>query len=322
MGFISRQIEKSYNKVLFTRHEPDERIFYFSVDDFPGLISREYSFVSKRGHKINGWFYYYEKPKTNRIIVFDHGLAPWHRSYMREIEMLCRHGYIVYTFDHIGCGSSEGEHIMGLSGSVSDLDDCLNALERIEKLSFFRIMVVGHSRGGYSTINIPAIHPEVDRIVAMSAFISIREMHKQVAPLILAPFRGHIFGLESEANPEYVDLSAIETLLECDIPVLIIHSSDDATVSCKANFLKLRKALSNRDNTEFLLLRDRNHNPTFTRSAVEYKKAFFKDLKRQKKLEKKNPKAQNPDFKSSYDWYKMTEQDEEVWNRIYAFLDK
>ena len=27
-------------------------------------------------------------------------------------------------------------------------------------------------------------------------------------------------------------------------------------------------------------------------------------------------------FVSSYDWYKMTEQDEELWEKIFTFLEK
>lgn len=323
MGFILRQIENRYKKVLFTRHEPDDRIYYFSAGDFPGLHRREYSFKSKKGHTVRGWFYHYlKKYRTDSIIVFDHGLAPWHKSYMREIEKLCSQGYVVYTFDHTGCGDSEGENVMGLCGSVCDLDDCLNALKKIKGISSCKIMVVGHSRGGYSTLNIPALHPEVDKIVAISAFTSLRTMQKEVTPFVLALFRRHILELERKHNPEYVDLCAIKTLSSCDTPALIIHSKDDSTVSCKKNFSKLKKALSHRSNTEFLLLSDRNHNPTFTKKAVEYKKAFFKDFAKQKKREKKDPSNIDYSFIARYNWYKMTEQDGEVWKTIFAFLDK
>ena len=88
MGFISRQIEEMYRKVLFSRHDADERIYYFSHENFPGLIRHEYTFENSEGYLLHGQFYYYDNPRTDRIIVFDHGLAPWHRSYMREIEML------------------------------------------------------------------------------------------------------------------------------------------------------------------------------------------------------------------------------------------
>ena len=48
MGFILRQIEKTYKGILFRRHDPDESIFCFSHIDYDGLNAEEFSFVSKR----------------------------------------------------------------------------------------------------------------------------------------------------------------------------------------------------------------------------------------------------------------------------------
>lgn len=322
MGFISRQIEDTYRSVLFSRHDLDRRVFYFSKEDFPGLLSREYSFENSDGYILKGQFYYYDNPRTDRIIIFDHGLAPGHRSYMREIETICRHGFVVYTFDHTGCGDSEGEHIRGLCGSLCDLDDCLFVLKGLDELRDTKIAVVGHSRGGYSTLNILAFHPEIDRIVAMSAFLSLKEMHKQLTPFILAPCRKIVYELERKYNPEYVDCSAINALSLSKSPALIVHSADDRTVSSSLNFEKLKKVFKDRLDTHFLLLKDRNHNPTFTKSAVEYKNAFFKELKKWKKQGSIPTDEECAEFISSYDWIKMTEQDEEVWKVIIDFLGK
>ncbi len=322
MNFILRQIEEKYKSVLFTRHDPDDMVFYFSQEDFPGLLSREYSFENKNGYLLRGRFYYYDNPRTDIIVVFDHGLAPWHRSYLCEIERLCRHGYVVYTYDHTGCGDSEGEHIFGLCGSLSDLDDCITELKCIEQLDGKSLMVVGHSRGGYSTLNIPAFHPDIKKIVAMSGFISLESMQRQLAPLILAPFRKHIFELERKYNPEYASCSAIDALSSTDTAALIIHSEDDKTVSAKLNFAKLQESLKDRPHTEFLLLSDRDHNPTFTRSAVELKRAFFKDLKKARKSGQIKTDADRERFIASYDWQAITEQDDRVWQTIYDFLDK
>ncbi len=322
MGFISRQIEDRYRKVLFSRHDPDDSIYYFSHRDFKGLLRREFSFESSKGYMLRGQFYFYGEPRTDRIIIFDHGLAPWHRSYMPEIERLCRAGYAVYTYDHTGCGDSEGEHIMGLLGSLCDLDDCLYVFRGIEELADKDIYVAGHSWGGFSTLNILAAHPEVKKIVAMSGFISLEVMQRQVAPLILAPFRKQLFELERKYNPEYAHSSAIDALSRSESAALIIHSEDDMTVSAKANFMRLRRELANRKNTEFLLLKDRDHNPTYTKAAVDYKKEFFKALEKQRKSGALKTDEEKAAFSASFDWHKMTEQDDEVWNVIYDFLNK
>ena len=188
MGFILRQIENIYKSVLFRRHDPDESIFYFSHSDYDGLEAKEFSFISKRGHLLKGNFYSYPDCKPDCLIVFEHGMGNGHNSYFGEIELLCKNGYLVYSYDHTGCNKSEGEHIHGLSGSLSDLDDCINALVS-KGYTEEQISVIGHSWGGFSSLNILKHHPNLHSVVAMSGFISIPVMHQQIVP---KPFKEHL----------------------------------------------------------------------------------------------------------------------------------
>ncbi|MBR5144971.1 MAG: hypothetical protein IKW53_07965, partial [Clostridia bacterium] len=80
MGFILKQIEKTYKSILFRRHDPDESIYCFSHNDFEGLVAEEFSFVSKRGHLLNGNFYSYSGHKSDRLIVFEHGMGSGHNT--------------------------------------------------------------------------------------------------------------------------------------------------------------------------------------------------------------------------------------------------
>lgn len=321
--FISKQIEKFYKSTLLCRHDDDGRLFYFSTDDFPGLSRTPFSFKTKKGHTLKGYFYHYKDFYSygkDRLVIFEHGMGVGHRAYMKEIEMLARHGYLVYSYDHTGCTESEGEHIMGLSGSLSDLDACIAALES-EGFAGNAISVVGHSWGGFSTLNILAYHPDLRSIVAISGFVSLLDMQKQVTPGILAPFRKSLYNLEMEMNPDYADSSAISVLSDTEAPALIIHSLDDDTVSAKRHFCKLRKSLSDKPNVEFITMTDRGHNPNYTAEAVKYKADFFKAHK--KRIKKNLHKDESHKaFLSSYDWHKITEQDAELWNQIYEFLDK
>ena len=212
MGYISRQIEQMYRNVLFRRHDPDGSVFYFSHADFPGLSAVEFNFKTKRGHTLFGNFYFYENHNPTRLIIFEHGLGNGHNAYFREIELLASKGYLVYSYDHTGCNNSEGEHVHGLSGSLSDLDDCICALIREKGISEKQISIIGHSWGGYSTLNILAFHPELRSVVAMSGFISINAMHKQLVPFVAYPYRKLLYSIEKRANPKYVDCDAMKTL--------------------------------------------------------------------------------------------------------------
>lgn len=318
MGFILRQIDKTYKSILFRRHDPDESIFYFSHADYDGLVAEEFSFVSKRGHLLKGNFYSYPDFKGDRLIVFEHGMGNGHNSYFSEIELLCKNGFLVYSYDHTGCNKSEGEHIYGLSGSLSDLDDCINALVR-KGYREEQISIIGHSWGGFSTLNILNYHPCLHSIVAMSGFISIPVMHQQIAP---KPFRAHLFELERRTNPGYADSNAIQVLSNTDRPLLIVHSTDDATVSHKLNFVALQNALKDKSNIVFLSVSGSGHSPHYTADAFTYKEEFFKKLKKQRRKGRLKTKEQKLAFASRYDWHKMTAQNESVWNVILEFIAK
>lgn len=313
-----RFAEKKYKKTLFSRYDMEEAVFYFSEKEFPGLRKNKFDFKNGRGERLSGYFFSYEGADESRIIVFDHGLSVGYRSYFREVETLCAAGYTVYTFDHTGCTESEGEGIHGFVGSLSDLDDCITALKK--EFPHKPISVVGHSRGGYSTMNIPALHPDIKHAVAISGFPSVKDMHAQLIPAFAKKVRALVYSIEEEDSPKYAGASAIESLKQTDTKVLFIHSADDRVVS-KKHYEKLHSALKDVPNISFLLLDGKNHNPHYTADAVKYKDAFFIEYKRRKKKKLLETKEQREAFKSSFDWWKMTEQDDGVWEKIIAHLN-
>ena len=320
MSILSKIVEM-YKSTLFNRYDPDGTVFYFSAEDFPGLNKVPLRFKNKYGNLLSGAFYSYDTPRNDKLVIFDHGMgAGGHRAYMREIEMIARRGVTVFSYDHTGCADSEGEHINGFAGSLSDLDDCINALTVLGYCEERELSVVGHSWGAFSTMNIAAIHPEVKRIVAMSGFVSVKDMQKEVVPFILAPFRRHLLALEQSANPSYVNYNAIDTLKCAEVTALIIHSSDDKMVKAKNHFGKLKSALKDKNNVSFLLVEGKNHSPNYTLDAASYKDSFFAALKQYKKTVTTPTSEQQRAFIDSFDWYRMTEQDAAVWEKIYTTL--
>ena len=319
MGLILRQLEKAYKSVLFRRHDSDGSIFYFTEADFPGLIAERFNFKSKRGHLLSGNFYHYGNPKADRLVVFEHGMGNGHIGYFREIEMLARQGYLVYSYDHTGCSQSEGEHIHGLSGSLSDLDDCITALTRDRGFDEDQISVVGHSWGGFSTLNILALHPNLHSVVAVSGFISIPTMHSQLVPFSIGVM---LYDLERRTNPDFAHYDAMTSLKGTDKPVLVIHSTDDATVSYKRNFFPLSVGLKDKTNIDFLTVSGSGHNPFYTKDAFAYKEAFFKALKAKRRYGRLKTDEQKAAFVASYDWHRMTAQNDFVWSRIFEHLLK
>lgn len=316
---FEKQVLNMYKGMMHTRCDDTETVFYFSKENFPGLTSESYSFKSSLGHTLQGYIYQYENPIPKRLIVFDHGFGGGHLAYMKEIEMLCKHGYQVLAYDHTGCMESGGDSPRGLAQSLCDLNDCISAIKSDERFSGVDISVMGHSWGAFSTLNIAALHPEISHIVAMCGFVSVEEMVKTFFSGILKGYRKAVFNLEKETNPEFAEWNAVNSLLNSNVKALLIYSEDDGM--CKIGHYEILKdALRDKENVSFLLVKNKGHNPNYTEEAVRYLSEFGKA--RAKLL--KNKKATKEDkarFVASFDWNKMTLQDTEVFEKIFAHLD-
>ncbi|MBR3966862.1 MAG: alpha/beta fold hydrolase [Clostridia bacterium] len=316
---FEKQILGMYKGMMYSRCDGSDTIFYFSADDFPGLLSEPYSFKSSEGNALKGYFYCYENPISGKLIVFDHGFGGGHKAYMKEIEMLCRKGYTVFSYDHTGCMESEGDGCGGLSHSLSDLNDCISALKKEERFASCDISVIGHSWGGFSALNITALHPEISHIVVLSGFVSAKEMISTFFGGILKGYRKAVLALESKENPYYSTFDAVETLSRSNARALLIYSENDPMCK-KKHYDILKKGLGDKENISFMLLKNKGHNPNYTEEALKLLDKFSKE--RAKVTRNKNlSKEFCEEFIASFDFHKMTEQDETVWNEIFEHLE-
>ncbi len=317
---FEKQVVNMYKGMMYTRCDDTESVFYFSADDFPDLQAEAYSFKASAGHTLKGYVYHYNNPIPNKLVVFDHGFGGGHLAYMKEIERLCKYGYTVLAYDHTGCMESGGKNPNGLAQSLCDLNDCITAVKADERFAGFDISVMGHSWGAFSTLNITALHPEISHIVAMCGFVSVEEMIKTFFSGLMKGYRKAVLALEKEANPYFVQFNAIETLSKSSIKALLIYSEDDQM--CKLEHYEMLKAgLDGKPNVEFLFVNGKGHNPNYTEDAVKYLGEFGKA--RAKLLKNKNVTSQDKaSFVASFDWERMTAQDENVWVKIFEHLDK
>ena len=318
---FEKQIKKMYRSQVFGRCDDTGNVFYFSADDFDGLKKEPFAFTSAQGNKLQGYFYSYENSNPDRLIVFDHGYGGGHRAYMKEIEMLCRHGFKVFSYDHTGCMESQGESTRGLLQSLSDLNDCISALKETERCGSRDISVMGHSWGGFSTLNIASFHKEISHIIVLSGFISIEKMIEQNFSGILKGYRKCILEIEKETNPRYFSYNAIDTLSNTDAKTLLIYSSNDKRVSKKIHFDAMKEALEDKKNIRFLLVDGREHNPNYTADAIGYMNGFFSQLTKNLNAKKLRTPQEKEAFVKSFDWHRMTAQDENIWKEIFETLD-
>ena len=74
------------------------------------------------------------------------------------------------------------------------------------------------------------------------------------------------------------------------------------------------------ENTVFVTLEGKGHNPNYTESAVKLKDEFFAIRDEKLKSGALDSAEAKADFVNSFDWVRMTEQDETVFSQIFEFL--
>jgi pimeloyl-ACP methyl ester carboxylesterase len=318
---FEKQMIGVYKGMMFTRCDDNQTAFYFSAEDFPGLQKESYAFRASAGHTLQGYLYHYDNPIAGRIVVFDHGFGGGHRSYLREIEKLCKHGYLVFAYDHTGCMESGGDTPNGMAQSLCDLNDCITTLKNDDRFAGLDISVMGHSWGGFSTSNISALHPEISHVVVLSGFVSVELLVGSFFSGLMKNYRKPIMEVEKAANPRFVEYNAVKTLSQSKAKVLLVYSDDDQMCKKDVHYDTLWKGLSQQNNIRFLLVNHKGHNPNYTEDAVQYLGEYTSLRTKLMKKKKLQTAEQKQAFVNSFDWKRMTEQDETVWSEIFSCLD-
>ena len=315
---FEKAIVKKFREAICQRYDPDGTIFYYSPEDL-GLLYTEFNFKGDHGQILRGYFYGDGIMKPDRLIIFEHGMGCGHRAYLREIATIVNEGYQVFAYDHTGTLASEGTDIGGFSQSLSDLDHALRAIKASYWFLNQKITVIGHSWGGFSTLNIPAYHPDIDSVVAISGYVSVYEMLRS----ILGPMKIYSDALlraEAEKFGAYSYADARYSLSLSSTHALIVHSKDDS-VCPFSHFELLRSTLGEKEGVLFLECDKKDHNPNYTRLAIIEKAKFFKALAKMKKQKKLSTDEEKAAFLGEWDFAKITEQDKLFWEKVFDFID-
>ena len=318
---FEKAVINKYKKRILARRDADGTQRYLSPSDLPGLGWDDIDFTGDRGQRLYGHIYYRGAKRSDTLLVFDHGMGCGHVAYMKEIDLLTERGFTVATYDQTGTRSSEGEDIGCMAQSLADLECFIGALKNTE-LGNTEIAVIGHSWGGFSAMNIPALCPEVKKVVAISGFVSTHQVLEDALTGFLKLYRRAILKAEDAVIPRLNGISSVESLKNSGASALIIHSRDDSTVRFETSYTVLKEALEAGGRVEFLAENKKLHHPTYTREAVRYRDEFSKERKRLKKRGLLNTPEQKAAFVASYDFDRMTEQDSLVWDRIVEFLNR
>ena len=269
-----------YNIIFDRRFELDEENAY-SVGDFKELRVDNCNFNSDNGQKLAGYKYYKENnSKAKGVIVIAHGMGcGGQNAFMEVADAFTSAGYLVFSYDATGNGTSEGDGIGGLPQGVADIDYALNFVKKQPEYQGLPIMLFGHSWGAYSVCAVLNFHSDIDAVISVAGFNQSSDLLEQqgekytgAAVNLLLPY---VKGYERLLFGKYASATAMGGFEKTDTRIMVMHSKDDVTVPVKYGYEKYHDKYKNSDRFVFELFDDRGHFTKFDGELIEIFISFY-----------------------------------------------
>lgn len=299
---------------VFARPELRQYSYYLRFADVADECERQpVSFLSGE-NRLQGYLMGPENGKG--LVVISHGIGSCADGYLPEEKYFADQGFRVFCYDNTGCGSSEGENMVGLCQAVLDLDAALDYAEQDQTLSQLPFLLYGHSLGGYAVTAILNYDHPIAATVSVAGFNHPMEVimdwgREWTGPLAYAgyPFltlyQHQLFGKQAELN-------AVDGINRSDIPVMLIHGSGDTNVDYDSSATVSHRDQIINPNVTYVIREDegRNDHTHLMRSeaAVTYENQL-----RQQAVEDEET------FYSGIDKTRTSELDAELMQQIVDF---
>ena len=254
--------------VRFTTYEP----LAWELEDFEGLMRDKHTFESDKGQVLTGYKYYRNNTEAKGLVVIAHGFGGGgHRSYMNIADYFASNGYVVFAYDATGNDESEGEAVGGLPQGIIDLDYALRFIKSSPEFAGLPIVLWGHSWGGYSVGSVMKLHPDVKAAVIVAGFNESLDMleteGRNIAGDAIDFVLPYFEEYEKETFGEYASMSILESLVETEASVMIIHSADDNMIPIEMSYDRYYEKYADNESFTFIRFEDRGHNYVFCSEA-------------------------------------------------------
>ena len=179
--------------------------------------------------------YLYRSEKGCGLVVLAPGFHACAQDYLWQIKSLTDYGWSVFAFDPTGTCSSEGDRAVGFPQELLDLEAALKYVETCDRFGYNDIMLLGHSRGGYAACCALSYDYDISAVVSISGIDSAMDgvmgaAEEKIGKIaygnygFLWLYQAYLFGRDT------LNLSAAEAISSRDVPVLVIHGSEDQQV--------------------------------------------------------------------------------------------
>lgn len=200
--------------------------------EYPAAASYEDVRFFSRGNTLFARLYAPNGDPLDALVVVTPGMRAGFEDLMPVISFLSDLGFAVFAFDPTGCRNSGGESANGFIQGVYDLDACIDHIESCGRYGYSRLLLFGHSMGGFAVCCAATSGHELAGIVSVSAPGSAMEavmagssnaVGKAAARAnypMLWLYQRMLFGKDS-------GLKAYDAVSGANVPVLIVQGNDD-----------------------------------------------------------------------------------------------
>ena len=224
-------------------------------------------FKNRHGYVLRGGFYYDDQLQPHRkLMIFSHGIGPGHLAYTHLIHTFVKKGYVVFAYDNMGCGLSEGTSIRGIPQAVSDLQDALTYLDKTTYATLPKTLM-GHSWGAYAVLRASQMKVKIDKIISIAPFNDVSEMLGKYMPWIKV-FKFFIHIHHHIMFGHLAKMTSSKLLTTTSTKILLIAGEKDDDVPLKGNyelFMQTKNPLS-----KVYLAKNHRHNPYLSFRAETY----------------------------------------------------
>ena len=304
---ISLYVYSIIRKICGKRYDGSPAFPYWRADDFD-ITEERFSFYSAE-RRLSGSKYFKKGIDPKAIVVFFHGLGDGRASYIKEICLLAKEGYLVYAYDNTGSMESQGDKIRSLDHAASDQKAFFAYLDKEISVKGLKRYAIGHSWGGWAAMMSAKKEYGIEKIVSLSGYISFPELLRCRFPKFIGFFKPAFWLASRLADPKNGGKNAINVIRRNkSVKLLYIQGSEDGIVPLRAGFSPLRKAFLGNPSIEFIYAEGSKHSPFRTVGSEAYVSNF---------LENDSMKKMNMEM----DLEKATEENPLVWKAIFDFFE-
>lgn len=310
------------NKSLGKRTDKNPLLHYFSASDYPGLLTKPFSFKNDKGVTLKGFVYYRaEHEERDEVVIFFHGFGAGHEAYTTLInDLVTKLKRPVITFDYTGCDLSEGKRIPNTLQALMDGHFFLKYLKTVPEFQNKKLILTGHSWGGFVATNLYPYNKNknIVKVIALNSVTDFPLIYKNSAkaPAIFIPINNF---LNSFRYKRFAYATTRKSIKDTPIPHLFLHGEQDESIPVTPFISSLALQSDKHGMVHFYFEADKFHNIYLTKESEQNLRQLQVDIKAYKKAK------HNEDLKAKIlntNFEHLVENDEAVLNVISNFVEE